>query len=182
MNLPEPFYDSILFSVESGIVLGSFGIVFASDVVHSASFSSFVFARISLLYLLLNADFSAAAQILIYVGAVNIPIVFAVMLVSTGKSSNPFSSWTTGDGITFTLCASLFCLLINTISDTVWSRVNLINRSAQSRGEALTDNIRRIGSELMNEFLFPFELMSIILLVALVGAITVARREKITEL
>ncbi|KAG6540758.1 hypothetical protein Mapa_017896 [Marchantia paleacea] len=78
------------FFLESGLILGSLGVVLFTNIVYSALFLGFVFVCISLLYLLLNADFVAAAQILIYVGAVNVLIVFAVMLINKKQYSNFF--------------------------------------------------------------------------------------------
>nr|QWW93239.1 NADH-plastoquinone oxidoreductase subunit 6 [Lunularia cruciata] len=183
MKLPESFYETIFVFLELGLILGSLGVVLFTNIVYSALFLSFVFICISLLYLLLNADFVAAAQILIYVGAVNVLIVFAVMLINKKQYSNFFVYWTIGDGITLTLCTSLFLLLSNFISNTSWSKIYSIKTSNNLGNEVILINtVRRIGSELLTEFLLPFELMSIILLVALIGAITLARREKKIEL
>jgi NAD(P)H-quinone oxidoreductase subunit 6 len=68
-------------------------------------------------------------QILIYVGTINILIVFAVMLINKPQSFNLFSSWTTGDGITCAAYTCLFSLLITMISDTSWSEIYLVTQS-----------------------------------------------------
>nr|YP_009642851.1 NADH dehydrogenase subunit 6 [Reboulia hemisphaerica]QCP68455.1 NADH dehydrogenase subunit 6 [Reboulia hemisphaerica] len=178
MKLPESFYETIFLFLELGLILGSLGIVLFTNIVYSALLLGLVFFCISLLYLLLNADFVAAAQILIYVGAVNVLIVFAVMLINKKQYSNFFVYWTIGDGITLTLCTGLFFLLNNFISNTSWSQIFSITKPNFVRKELILINtVRHIGSELLTEFLFSFELMSIILLIALIGAITLARRE-----
>lgn len=179
MKLPESIYETFFIFIESGIVLGSLGIVLFTNIVYSAVFLGLVFFCISLLYILLNADFVAAAQILIYVGAINVLIVFAVMLINKKQYSNFFVYWTVGDGITLTLCTSLFLLLNNFISSTQWSQIFSITKPNLIAKEVILINtVRRIGSKLLTEFLLPFELMSIILLIALIGAISLARREK----
>nr|QYB18512.1 NADH dehydrogenase subunit 6 [Conocephalum salebrosum]QYB18600.1 NADH dehydrogenase subunit 6 [Conocephalum salebrosum] len=183
MKLPESFYEIIFIFLELGLVLGSLGVVLFTNIVYSAFFLSLVFFCISLLYFLLNADFVAAAQILIYVGAVNVLIVFAVMLINKKQYSNFFVYWTIGDGITLTLCTGLFLLLSYCVSNTPWSQILSITKLHLVEKEVTVINtVRRIGSELFTEFLLPFELMSIILLISLIGAITLARREKKIEL
>nr|YP_010865732.1 NADH-plastoquinone oxidoreductase subunit 6 [Frullania muscicola]BEG72905.1 NADH-plastoquinone oxidoreductase subunit 6 [Frullania muscicola] len=179
MRLPQSFSEIIFFSLEFNIILGSFGVVLLTDIVYSAFLLGFVFTCISLLYLLLDSDFVAAAQLLIYVGAINVLIVFAVMLINKKQSDNFFLLWTIGDGITSAICISIFLLLNNVISRTSWSKIFLVVECNKNGKFIPTDNIRRIGSELLTEFIIPFELMSIILLVALIGAIVLARGEQV---
>jgi len=82
VSLPETINSPILYFLDIGIILGGFGVVFFGKIIYSALFLGFVFVCVALLYLLLNADFLAAAQVLIYVGAINVLIVFAIMLVN----------------------------------------------------------------------------------------------------
>lgn len=180
--LVEPLHKIIFFFLEIGLILGSLGVVLLTNIVYSAFFLGLVFICISFLYLLLNADFVAAAQILIYVGAINVLIVFAVMLINKPQSLNCFPVWTIGDKITFVVCTSLFFLLLTIISNTAWSKIAFITQSNNILEQDLTENVQRIGYVLLTQFLLPFELLSIVLLVALVGAITIARREKILEI
>jgi NAD(P)H-quinone oxidoreductase subunit 6 len=184
IELSEPLHEIIFFLLEVGIILGSLGVVLLTNIVYSAFFLGLVFFCISILYFALNADFVAAAQILIYVGAVNVLIVFAVMLINKPQSIKLFLSWTIGDKITFLVCLSIFCLLITIILNTSWSSITLITESNKFLNFDFTQNVQRIGYLLLTQFLLPFELLSIILLVALIGAIVIARREnliKITE-
>jgi len=179
MTLSESFSEILFFSIEASIVLGSLGVVLLNDLVYSAFLLGSVFVSVSLLYLSLDSDFVAAAQLLIYVGAINVLIVFAVMLINKKQSDNKFFlPWTIGDGITFAICTSVFSLLSNVISNTSWSNIYLVMKLNKNEKLMSIDNIRRIGSELLTDFILPFELMSIILLIALIGAITLARGEQ----
>nr|QWW93407.1 NADH-plastoquinone oxidoreductase subunit 6 [Notoscyphus lutescens] len=179
MKLPELFFETIFHLIESSIILGSLGVVLLNDIVYSAFLLGFVFVSVSFLYLFLDSDFVAAAQLLIYVGAINVLIVFAVMLINKQQSNNTFLLlWTIGDGITFAICTSIFLLLTRVISNTSWSEIYLVVESNKNEKLISIDSIRRIGSELLTEFVVPFELMSIILLIALIGAITLARGEQ----
>ena len=138
IELSEPLHEIIFILLEIGLVLGSLGVVLLSNIVYSAFFLGLVFICISILYILLNADFLAAAQILIYVGAVNVLIVFAVMLINKSPSSKIFSSWTIGDSITFISCISIFFFLTITISNTTWYKINLITESTNILEQDLT--------------------------------------------
>jgi len=72
----------------------------------------------------------------------------------------------------------LFCSLITIILNTSWSVISLTTELNQFLEQDLTINIQRIGVHLSTDFILPFELISIILLITLVGAITMARREE----
>ncbi len=185
IELSEPLHEIIFFLLEIGVILGSLGVVLFTNIVYSAFFLGLVFFCISILYFALNADFVAAAQILIYVGAVNVLIVFAVMLINKPQSLELFPSWTVGDKITFIACSIIFFLLITVISNTSWSNITLITESTESNfffHFHFTQNVQRIGYLLLTQFLLPFELLSIVLLVALIGAIVIARRENFIKI
>lgn len=182
IELSEPLHEIIFFFLEIGVILGSLGVVLFTNIVYSAFFLGLVFFCISILYFALNADFVAAAQILIYVGAVNVLIVFAVMLINKPESLKLFPSWTMGDKITFIACSIIFFSLITVISNTSWSNITLITESKIFFNFHFTQNVQRIGYLLLTQFLLPFELLSIVLLVALIGAIVIARRENFVRI
>jgi NAD(P)H-quinone oxidoreductase subunit 6 len=179
IELSEPLHKTIFFLLEIGVIFGSSGVVLLNNIVYSAFFLGLVFFCISLLYFALNADFIAAAQILIYVGAVNVLIVFAVMLINKPHSLKIGPSWTIGDKFTFLICFSLFSLLVTIILNTPWFNITLITESKNLLEIDFTKNVQRIGYLLLTQFLLPFELLSIVLLVALIGAIVIARRENL---
>nr|YP_009942323.1 NADH-plastoquinone oxidoreductase subunit 6 [Haplocladium microphyllum]QOC71492.1 NADH-plastoquinone oxidoreductase subunit 6 [Haplocladium microphyllum] len=179
IELSEPLHKTIFFLLEIGVIFGSLGVVLLNNIVYSAFFLGLVFFCISLLYFALNADFLAAVQILIYVGAVNVLIVFAVMLINKPNSFKIWPSWTIGDKFTFLICLSLFSLLVTVILNTPWFNITLITESKNLLDIDFTKNVQRIGYLLLTQFLLPFELLSIILLVALIGAIFIARRENL---
>lgn len=179
MNLSESIHGVILTLIELGILLGSLGVVLLANVVHSAFLLGLVFTCISLLYLVLNADFLAAAQLLVYVGAINVLIVFAVMVTDEPTSSNSTTNWSIGYFITLGACTGLFSLLTIMIYSTRWSIVNESKILVEKISE---NNVQGLGYKLLTTFLVPFELLSILLLVALVGAITLARSEEVNTM
>nr|AJB98587.1 NADH-plastoquinone oxidoreductase subunit 6 [Botrychium sp. ternatum/japonicum] len=177
MDFSESIHSILLVVVESGIVLGSSGVVLPTNIVHSAFLLGLVLICISLLYLALNADFVAAAQVPVYVGAANVSIVFAVMLINKSQDENVSSPRNAGDNITLSVCTSLFSLLIVMILNTPWSGISLIKRSDEVMEQVPANSVQLIGFQLLTDSLLPFELLSILLLVALVGAIDIARRD-----
>lgn len=176
MNLSELIHESVLSLIGLGILLGSLGTILFANVVYSAFSSGLVFTCISLLYLVSNAESIAAVQLLVYVGAINVLIVSAVMVTEKLPRS---SSTTRGLGyfIALAACAMLFLELINTIYNTEWFDINFGNQLKTLSVNTPRIDVHQLGYTLLTEFLVPFELLSILLLVALVGAINSARDE-----
>jgi NAD(P)H-quinone oxidoreductase subunit 6 len=164
----------VSFGLLTLMVIGaSLGVVLLPNVVYSAFLLGGVFISMAGLYLLLNADFVAAAQVLIYVGAVNVLILFAIMLVNKREDFLPMKRVWIRKVATGMVCAGLFSLLSAMVLTTSWNF---------STGPiAGNESIIVIAKHFFTDFLLPFELASILLLMALVGAIILARREFIPE-
>nr|YP_009829084.1 NADH dehydrogenase subunit 6 [Pistia stratiotes]QJC59576.1 NADH dehydrogenase subunit 6 [Pistia stratiotes] len=176
MDLTGPIHDILVVFLGSALILGSLGVVLFTNPIYSAFSLGSVLVCISLFYILLNSYFVAAAQLLIYVGAINVLILFAVMFMRGSEYSNDFYIWTVGDGVTSLVCTSILFLLITTISDTSWYGIIWATKSNNIIEQDLISNVQQIGIHLSTDFFLPFELISIILLVALIGAITMARQ------
>nr|YP_010545098.1 NADH-plastoquinone oxidoreductase subunit 6 [Eremophila cuneifolia]YP_010812396.1 NADH dehydrogenase subunit I [Eremophila abietina]YP_010813342.1 NADH dehydrogenase subunit I [Eremophila rigida]YP_010813600.1 NADH dehydrogenase subunit I [Eremophila cryptothrix]YP_010814030.1 NADH dehydrogenase subunit I [Eremophila platycalyx]YP_010814546.1 NADH dehydrogenase subunit I [Eremophila spathulata]YP_010814718.1 NADH dehydrogenase subunit I [Eremophila lachnocalyx]YP_010814804.1 NADH dehydrog len=177
MDLPGPIHDFLLVFLGSGLILGSLAVVLLPNPIYSAFSLGFVLFCISLFYILSNSYFVAAAQLLIYVGAINVLIIFAVMFMNGSEEYyKDFHLWTVGDGVTSMVCTSLFISLITTIPDTSWYGIIWTTKSNQILEQDLISNSQQIGIHLSTDFFLPFELISIILLVALIGAIAIARQ------
>lgn len=176
MGLPGPIHDFLLALLGSGLILGGIGVVLLTNTIYSAFSLGLVLVCISLFYILSNSHLVAAAQLLIYVGAINVLIIFAVMFMNGSEYYKDLNLWTVGDGVTLLICTILFCLLMDTISDTSWYGIIWTTRSNQIIEQDLISNSQQIGIHLSTDFFLPFELISIILLAALIGAIAVARQ------
>nr|YP_010126865.1 NADH dehydrogenase subunit 6 [Clerodendrum japonicum]YP_010744230.1 NADH dehydrogenase subunit 6 [Clerodendrum paniculatum]YP_010981500.1 NAD(P)H-quinone oxidoreductase subunit G [Clerodendrum deflexum]QPO06340.1 NADH dehydrogenase subunit 6 [Clerodendrum japonicum]QQY84718.1 NADH-plastoquinone oxidoreductase subunit 6 [Clerodendrum japonicum]QVL23862.1 NADH-plastoquinone oxidoreductase subunit 6 [Clerodendrum japonicum]UPW99759.1 NADH-plastoquinone oxidoreductase subunit 6 [Clerodendrum j len=176
MDLPGPIHDFLLVFLGSGLILGSLAVVLLPNPIYSAFSLGLVLFCISLFYILSNSYFVAAAQLLIYVGAINVLIIFAVMFMNGSEYYKDFHLWTVGDGVTSMVCTSLFISLITTIPDTSWYGITWTTKSNQILEQDLISNSQKIGIHLATDFFLPFELVSIILLVALIGAIAIARQ------
>jgi NAD(P)H-quinone oxidoreductase subunit 6 len=174
VNLAEGV-QLVSFGILSVMMIGTaLGVVLLANIVYSAFLLGGVFVSIAGLYLLLNADFVAAAQLLIYVGAVNVLILFAIMLVNKREDFAPMANRWIRQASTALVCAGLFVLLSTMVLATPWS----IDTGAAVAGDS---SIVKIGQHFFTDFLLPFELASVLLLMAMVGAIILARRDYIPE-
>ena len=176
MDLPGPIHDFLSVFLGLGLILGGLGVVFLTNPIYSAFSLGFVLVCISLFYILSNAHFVAATQLLIYVGAINVLILFAVMFLNDSEYCNDFHLWTVRDGITSLVCTSIFVSLMTTIPDTSWYGIIWTTRKNQIIEQDLISNGQQLGINLSTDFFLPFEFISIILLLALIGAIAMARR------
>ncbi|MEA5593124.1 NADH-quinone oxidoreductase subunit J [Rivularia sp. UHCC 0363] len=159
----------VSFAILAAMMIGSaLGVVLFSNIVYSAFLLGGVFVSISGLYLLLNADFVAAAQLLVYVGAVNVLILFAIMLVNKQEDFVPLPKAWARKALTALVSVGLFVLLSTMVLATPWS---------YSTATPVNNSIVLIGEHFFTDFLLPFELASVLLLMAMVGAIILARRE-----
>ena len=165
----------ICFSVLSLVVIiGALGVVLLESIVYSAFLLAGVFLSIAGLYLLLNASFVAAAQVLVYVGAVNVLIIFAIMLVNKKEDLKPIENLNSRRIISTSICLTLLSLLIRVDLSKVW----VLASPNSSIGEEST---YRIGEHLFSDYLLPFEVASVLLLMAMIGAIVLARKDVMNQ-
>lgn len=176
MDLPGPIHDFLLVFLGLGLILGGLGVVLLTNPSFSAFSLGLVLVCISLFYILSNSHFVAAAQLLIYVGAINVLILFAVMFMNGSEYSKDLNLWTVGDGVTSLVCTSVFVSLITIIPDTSWYGIIWTTKTNQIIEQDLISNGQQIGIHLSTDFFLPFEFISIVLLVALIGSIAVARQ------
>lgn len=172
MDLATLTQTITFFALGGAVIIAALGVVLLTNVVYSAFLLGGVFLSISGLYILLNADFVSAAQILIYVGAVNVLILFAIMLVNKREAYTPVPGRWLRQGGAAVVSLGVFALLTKMILQTPWQLSSL---------PPTTDSITTIGQHFFSDFLLPFELASILLLMALIGAVVLARRELVLE-
>lgn len=177
LSLSDNVNPPVIFLLDLGIILGAIGVVFLRKIIYSALLLGLVFICVALWYLLLNADFLAAAQVLIYVGAINVLIVFAIMLVN--KPDNQVTKKVAmGDILGFLSFIGLFCFITNMIVKTPWEDFKVVSFDNENINNNLS-SVDIIGIHILTDLLLPFELLSILLLVALAGAITIARKDQV---
>jgi len=141
--------------------------VFSKNLIHCAVGLLFAFFGVAGIYVLLAADFLAAVQVLIYVGGILVLLLFGVMLSQRIAGVN-IETGTLQFIPALLVCGVVFAILTHLALKTRWSLMPLVEMAPTSR---------TIGNLLMTEYLLPFEIISILLLAALVGAAFMARRE-----
>lgn len=160
---------TILFYFFALLTVGSAAVVVLSrHILHAAFALLFTFFGVACIYIMMNADFIAAAQVLIYVGGVLILILFGVMLTQRIGDVKFIAIPMQLYGAA-TICTLIFFLIVYVIYNQTW----IIRTQTQ-----IISTTQRIGTFLLNEYLLPFEIVSVLLVVALVGAAIIAERAK----
>lgn len=153
-------------------ILGAAALVLTRNAVHSALGLVLNLFCVALLYLSLNADFLAIVQIIVYAGAIMVLFVFVVMLLNPSQREAP--SVLRGQGWIAGILALV--LLIEVVGVTFSGVFSTVKTAAAPPTVNWVDNVHLVGALLYSQFLFPFELTSILLLVAVVGATVLAKR------
>ncbi len=163
-------FFTIVFYFFAALTLATAGIVvFSRNIVHAAFALLFTFSGVAGLYVLLMADFIAITQMLIYVGGILVLILFGVMLTNRQISV---------DIKTGTIQTLPGVLLASALAGTL---VGMFWTTDWKTGAEFTDKsgtAAELGTMLLTTYVLPFEIASVILLVALIGAAMIARREK----
>jgi NADH:ubiquinone oxidoreductase subunit 6 (subunit J) len=151
------------------IVAGSVAAMSLRNLVHCALALTAAFAGLAAIYLQLDAQFVGLAQILVYIGAVSILVVFAILLTRGGQAPEQrifIASWHTGVGIALLMLGVL-----------VWAVI----KSGVTRRELPAQpqvTVRQIGDALMTKFVLPLEVIGLLLTAALIGAVIIAMHDK----
>jgi NADH-quinone oxidoreductase subunit J len=159
------FFVFALLAIGGAIFMISF-----TKVVHMVTALALTFLSLAGLYVILDAEFVAFVQVLIYAGAITILMIFGIMMTKhrAGTEEEPKRPWHNGLLAIGTL--ALFGILFYAIQKTT------ITPSGQL--EAQKENTLEIGKLLYNQYVIPFEIMSVLLTVAFIGAIVIAKREE----
>ncbi|RIK62300.1 MAG: hypothetical protein DCC65_17630 [Planctomycetota bacterium] len=162
--------EAIAFYVFAALVLGSaLGVVLSKNIVRSATCLLGTLGGVACLYFVLNANLIAAIQLIVYAGGTLILIVFGVML--TSKSPWMQFTATRGQVVAASVVAVLLAFgLCGVMLGADWSRpAGQLSASPQ---------VREVGTDLLTDYLVPFEAASVLLLVVMIGAAYLARPEK----
>jgi NADH-quinone oxidoreductase subunit J len=142
-------------------------VAFSSNIIYSAFSLLGTFMGVAGLYVFLGADFVAAVQLLIYVGGILVLILFAVMLTHR-ITDVAITNRAAGRIPALIIVGILVYLLIQTVKETPWVRVKEV---------LYAPTTAKIGDLFLDKYLLPFELASIVLLAAMIGAVVLSRKE-----
>jgi NADH-quinone oxidoreductase subunit J len=183
-----------VFLLVSGVgLLSALGVVLARNLVHAALFLVAFFFAVACQFVLLEAEFLAAMQVLVYIGAVSILILFGIMLTpDIGGQERTGRRWA-GKGLAAVVGLALLGTLVLAAArgtageeSEPWAKVSArpggvnpaLDGPEPARAAAIVDMPRAIGVELMTRQLVAFELAGLMLTAALVGAIALARADR----
>jgi len=149
-------------------------VVTQKNPIYSAIFLILTLFSVAVLFLLLNAQFVAAVQVLVYAGAIMILFLFAIMLLNIKYEEKVFSKLKNLKIVSIIISVILFFELVYVI----FFREGLgIKGDLTPDVVAETGNVELVGKILYTKYLFPFEVASLVLLVAMVGVIVLAKRK-----
>jgi NADH-quinone oxidoreductase subunit J len=167
--------QNIFFYLLAAMMVGSaIAVVTTRNVVRGALYLILVFAGVSAQYLLLAAEFVAVTQVLIYIGAIMVLMLFGIMLTRAkiGQEVNlTHSNWYVGLATAIVLAAVMGYALIDRFGDDPMPEDLRVQTVAGS-------NTATVSDTMFSQYLIPFEAVSVLLLAALVGAIVIARKDR----
>ena len=163
--------DALLFLTFAGIaVLCAINLVLQTHPISSALSLVGVMGSLAVLYLLLGGAFIAAVQLIVYAGAVMVLFVFVIMLLNAGKeqkrSKSALRMWISVP-LLFTFVVFLASLIVKRTPETAGVKF----------GEFTGGGVADVGRSLFTTYLLPFEATSVLILIAILGAVVLARKE-----
>ena len=162
-------FDLVFYVFAFITVVSAFIVVFSRNIIYSAFSLLFTFFGVAGLYVLLQADFLAVTQILIYVGGILVLLLFGVML--TNKVINVEIKTGTLHTVPALILVAIVAGSLSGLFYSTW-------RGEAAPASSTITTTPSLGELLMTNYLLPFEIASVILLVALIGAAFNARRER----
>ena len=173
--------DTVLFGFTSFLVLASaLMVVVNRRPVHSALFLVLTFLGLAAFYLQLNASFIAAVQVIVYAGAIMVLFLFVIMLLGVdkpmeGESHLGISKWL-GALFALGLVAELGFLLTRPIINAPNSALSGIQVIGEPDKLYPFGSIKAVGNTLFTQYVFAFEATSVVLLIAMIGIVVLAKR------
>ena len=167
--------QAIAFYTLAAFILGfAILVVSTKDTVHSVLFLVLDFLFVAALYVLLDAAFLAAIQVLVYAGGIVVLYLFVVMLVNLKRPPEAHHDPSRRTKLGFGLAAAV---LLELGAIAVYSSARPATAIAPAASLPVTGNTEQVGWLLYTSYLIPFEIASMLLLVAMIGAIVLAKRE-----
>ena len=161
MTITAVFYLLAAFTVAAGL-----GVVLSTNVLHSALALMGTLLGVAAMFVLLGADFVGVVQLLVYVGGILVLTLFAVML--TSRVDVRVSNRSVGTLPALVVVLAVLTTMVRAILATVW---------VAGEPAAPKPTVYGIGNAFLGGYVLPFEIASLVLLVALIGAVVVSRKE-----
>ncbi len=149
------------------MVVAAIRVVTTSNIVHAALYLVLVLAGVAAQYILLAAEFIAITQVLVYIGAIVVLFLFGIMLTRA-----PMGKMHDTDNEQRVVGAVIALVLFGVMTYTLWKAF-----SKQQFQDLTVQTTSQVGNSIFSQYLIPFEVVSVVLLAALIGAIVLARRD-----
>jgi NADH-quinone oxidoreductase subunit J len=173
--------DAAVFTVAAAIILGgAIGVVVARNPVHSALMLVMTLFGVAVLFVAQEAHFLAAVQVIVYAGAIVVLFLFVIMLLGVDREDNIEAEDLRAQRPLAVVLGGLSLVLLFLLGRDQWvTGTPQATAAASGPGE----NIEKIGRSLFTDYLLPMEATSILLVIAVVGAVVLARRpqEKVRD-
>lgn len=168
-GIPHDFIIKAAFYTTAGLtVLFALSVVLSRNIFHAAVYLAMVLLGVASVYLYLDAEFLAVVQVLIYVGAIVTLFIFSIMLTAD-IDTGPVRGILRRISVPALASLAIFFILAKVITMTAWKVVVPTEAAV---------NLSQLGKSLMQQYTLPFEVISLISLASLVGAIVIGKAEK----
>lgn len=170
--------DWIVFVAGSLLAItGAIGVISMRNPVHSALLLVLTLFGIAVLFVSLEAHFLAVAQVIVYAGAIVVLFLFVIMLLGVDRTTDEIRG---EEPLRGQRPAALILGAVALIELVLVSRMNVIvgKPSVAGAADAARSNVEKIGESVFTRYLFPFEITSVLLVIAVVGAVLLARKPK----
>lgn len=157
----------LFFLVAAVLLISAVGVISARNPIHSALFLVGNLMSVAVMFVMLNAHFLAAVQVIVYAGAIMVLVLFVLMLLNLKVEKQP------SIGKLLLTLATLGGLAF------VWMMVPLLQRSFSAIPQSTANvegSVREVGKLLYTQYVFPFEIASLLIMAAVVGAVMLAKR------
>ncbi|WP_316746999.1 NADH-quinone oxidoreductase subunit J [Pedobacter gandavensis] len=161
---------SVFYFVAALSVIFSLMVIFSKNPVHSVLYLIVTFFTLTIHYILLNAQFLAVVNFIVYMGAIMVLFLFVLMLLNLNKENEPLKS-----NLVKVVGVIAGCCLVVTIIGSL--KATAISDPVLLKNPNL-GLVKNLGKELFGPYMLPFELSSILLLTAMVGAVLLTKKEK----
>ena len=162
----------IIFYILSAVTLGTALLtIISKNPIHSAIYLVISFFSIAGHYLMFNAQFLAVVHIIVYSGAIMVLFLFTIMLMNLNKEDEPHKSSLSKIAAVISFCLLCFVMLA------VFVKAQPMIVDYDISGEDF-QSIKLLGQVLLNEYMVPFEFVSVLLLVSMIGAVLLSKKEK----
>lgn len=172
MTPEEVLQPLVFYSLAAMTVISAILVVSRKNAVHSAVFLILTFFNVAGLYILLNAEFLAAVQILVYAGGIMVLFLFVIMLVNIEEVAKIKATHQQA-AIAFGVAGLLFIFLAIVVYKGVFRSLG----GEMPHVAAMGGHTEALGARLFTDYLLPFEIISMLLLVAMIGAIVLCRKD-----